>query len=395
MVADRRRVVPRNTGEQVAPSIQPVRTRTQLAEFIGLPRQLYRDLPGYVAPLDRERRELLDPRRSGFFAHGIARYWLARDGATAIGRVSAQIDHLSRADESGKVGMFGCLDAIDDESTIRILLNEAEQWLRRRGCQIVRGPFLLSINNEAGLLLDGHREPPVSLMPWQPPYLERSLQAAGYKRKKTLQSYTLDLTTIDPAKVSRTLGLDRKRPEFVIRGLQLNDLNAEAEIVARIFNDAWQHNWGFTPLTALEVRTVMHRFRPFLFPYSATFVEYGGETVAIYLGTPNLFEISADLGATPSVLAWAKFATRVLRGKYRSHRILLFGVASRYHNSVVGAAIAAAVLGHNIKITQSGEFRFVEAGWVLDDNRSMIDILERLGFEQTRRFGVYEKLLAG
>ena len=68
----------------MAPTIEPVRTRAQLAEFIRLPSVLYAGMPGYVAPLERERRELLDPRRSRFFSHGTARYWLARDGAKAV-----------------------------------------------------------------------------------------------------------------------------------------------------------------------------------------------------------------------------------------------------------------------------------------------------------------------
>jgi hypothetical protein len=373
----------------VAPAIQPVRTREQLAEFIGLPARLYRGMPGYVAPLDRERRELLDPRRSLFFSHGIAKYWLARDGAKVVGRVSAQIDYLS----DGDVGMFGCLDAIEDESIIQKLLSEAELWVQQRGRKVVRGPFLLSINNEAGLLLDGHRAPPVSLLPWHPPYLARALSAAGYNIAKTLQSFSLDLKSVDLAALSRSLKLDRMRPEFVVRGLRLDELDTEAEIIARIFNDAWQHNWGFTPLSALEIRTVMRRFRPFLFPDIATFVEYGGEPVAILLGTPNLFEITADLGPKPTPLGWAKLATRILRNKYGSHRILLFGVASRFHDSVIGAAIAAAVLSHNLKVVQNGEFHIVEAGWVLEDNRPTIDILARLGFRPSRRIGVYEKRL--
>jgi len=44
-------------------------------------------------------------------------------------------------------------------------MRTAEDWLRRQGRRIARGPFLLSINGESGLLLEGHTLPAVTLMP--------------------------------------------------------------------------------------------------------------------------------------------------------------------------------------------------------------------------------------
>jgi hypothetical protein len=55
-------------------TIERVVSRPQLARFITLPRRLYAGTPGYVAPLDHERYQLLDPRKSPFFTHGYASY---------------------------------------------------------------------------------------------------------------------------------------------------------------------------------------------------------------------------------------------------------------------------------------------------------------------------------
>jgi len=378
----------------MALTIAPVRTRPQLADFITLPCRLYQDMPGYVAPLDYERRMHLDPRKSPFFSHGCARYWIAHRDHRPVGRISAQIDFLADGPGSREIGLFGCLDAIDDGEVVATLLSTAEDWLRERGKRLVRGPFLLSINGETGLLVDGQTEPPMSMMPWHPRYLKGRLWESGYRLAKSLYSYVLDLQSIDVAHHIRLLGLDRNRPEFVLRGLRLGELDSEARIATRLFNDAWRHNWGFTPLTDVEVQTAMRRSRPFLFPYCATFVEYRGEPVSIYLVTPNLFEITADLGNAPSILGWIRFAVRVLRKRYRSCRILLFGVSSRYRNSVAGAAIAATVIGNNLLAAQSLETRLFEAGWILEDNQPTIDILERFNFRRARSYGVYEKSIA-
>jgi hypothetical protein len=45
-------------------TIVPVRTRSQLSQFITLPRRLYQGMPGYVSQLDVEQREQLDPKRA-------------------------------------------------------------------------------------------------------------------------------------------------------------------------------------------------------------------------------------------------------------------------------------------------------------------------------------------
>ena len=153
------------------PSIERVRTQAQLGRFVTLPRLLYDGMLGYVAPLDHERYQLLDPRKSPFFTHGHAVYWIASRDGRRVGRISAQIDLAAEAPDAGAIGMFGCLDAIDDREVVAALFGTAEDWLRRHGRRIARGPFLLSINGETGLLIEGQTRPPMTLMPWHPPYL--------------------------------------------------------------------------------------------------------------------------------------------------------------------------------------------------------------------------------
>jgi hypothetical protein len=181
-------------------SIECVRTRAQLGRFVTLPRLLYDGMPGYVAPLDHERYQLLDPRKSPFFTHGYAAYWVASRNGKPVGRISAQIDLAAEGPDAAAIGMFGCLDAIDDRDVVAALLGTAEDWLRRHGRRIARGPFLLSINGETGLLIEGQTRPPMTLMPWHPPYLADLVRAAGYALAMMVRGYdlTFDQAGTDP-----------------------------------------------------------------------------------------------------------------------------------------------------------------------------------------------------
>ena len=40
-------------------------------------------------------------------------------------------------------------------------------------------------------------------------------------------------------------------------------------------------------------------------------------------------------------------------------------------------------------------FRAVEAGWVLEGNKPVVKIIERIGFKRTRTFGIFERRLTG
>lgn len=367
-------------------TVEPVRTPSELAEFIALPARLYAGMPGYVAPLDRERREILDPRRSPFFSHGVASYWIARRDGRVVGRISAQIDHLA---DPGS-GYFGCLDCADDEAAVSALLRAAEAWLKERNRSLVQGPFMLSINGESGILVDGHGEQPMVMMPWHPPYLDRHIKNAGYATCKELYSLVLD--PLLPSERLRRLGVDRSRPEFVVRGLRMNDLNADAAIGQRLFNDAWQDNWGFVPVAEMEVRAAIREFRMFLVPESGVFIEHRGKPVAFGLALPNLFDITADLGHAPSPLGWLKFAWRAWRQPYRSWRVALFGVSSELRNTVLGGRIAMTISDVLIRNAFARGARVLEAGWLLEDNQA-VQSLTTMGFKRARTYRLYQRAL--
>lgn len=368
-------------------TIELVRSRAELRDFITLPRRLYQNMQGYVAPLDMERRELIDPKKSPFFSHGRAAYWIARRDGQAVGRISAQIDELAGSETPPDLGLFGCLDAIDDREIVAALLRTAEDWLRAHGRRQVRGPFILSISGESGLLIDGRLEPPMTLMPWHPPYLEQHLLAAGYNRAMRLFSYVLDLTkwTIEDLQ-QQTIA---KRHDLTIRSMRLDDFENEMEIARAIYNDGWQHNWGFVPGTKADARGLARSFKPLLLPDTCFFLCEGEEPVAFSLTIPNVFDISTDLGAAPSVLGWLKLLWRMRRRQYRRFRLAFVGGKLASHGTGIGIS-ALVETARRLKILGAEE---IACAWVLETNVALIGGLRKLGFSVRTTFGVYEKKL--
>lgn len=374
-------------------TIERVRTRAELKDFITLPRRLYEGLPGFVAPLDLERRQLLDPHRSAFFTHGMASYWIARRGEREAGRVSAQIDFAADAPNAHEIGLFGCIDAVDDGEVVSALLRSAEGWLTERGRRIVRGPFLLSINGEPGLLVDGQLHPPVTLLAWHPPYLDRHLQQAGYQTATRLLCYLLKKEDFAFDDRLEALARARSRAEITVRPLRMDALESEMELARRMFNDGWRQNWAFTPATETDVADMVRQFRPFLFPDSGFFIDIRGEPAAFVLSIPNISEITADLGPRPGLLGWMRLAYRIWRQQYRGFRLALIGITSKYQNSVVGGLISTVAFEEVRRRLRARGTDELIAGWIVEQNQAARRAIEALGFAYTRTYNLYEKSL--
>jgi GNAT superfamily N-acetyltransferase len=368
-------------------TIEAVDGPARLREFIQLPRRLYRNMPGYVAPLDMERGELIKPKKSPFFSHGRAVYWIARRNNKAVGRISAQIDDVEGPNTPPALGLFGCFDAIDDAEVTSALLATAEDWLRQQGRRQIRGPFTLSINSETGLLVEGQTKPPMVLLPWHPPYLERHLLAAGYGRAAKLLSFVLNLTKDeeDSANASRD-----KKNDFTIRTMRLDDFVNEMEIARAIYNDGWQRNWGFVPGTQADAQGLAHSFKPLLLPEAGFFICKNDEPIAFALSIPNIFDITADLGAAPSFLGWLKLLWRIKRRRFRSYRLVFIGGKTAYR----GTGIGNIALSETISRLKQAGAEEIACAWVLESNAALIRVLQKFHFSPRMTFGVYEKPLS-
>ena len=62
--------------------------------FVDLAWEVYQDDPAWVPPLKDGVHGLLNPKKNPWFEHARAQCWLAFRGDKAVGRISAQVDHL-------------------------------------------------------------------------------------------------------------------------------------------------------------------------------------------------------------------------------------------------------------------------------------------------------------
>nr|MBA3555613.1 N-acetyltransferase [Gemmatimonadales bacterium] len=309
-----------------------------------------------------------------------------------VGRVAAISNRLHNETHGDRVGFFGFFECADDQAVADALLAAAADWCRQRGHDLLRGPASFSVNDECGLLVDGFETPPTLMMPHNPRYYVRLLEASGFVKAKDLWVYQggSEAAYVPvPERLARGTELIRQRLGITIRPLNLKDFDGEVERIKALYNAAWEKNWGFVPMTDREIDHLAEQFRPVVIPELVPIAEKDGRMIGFGITLPDLNVVFRGnrSGRIFPVILKALWALKMK--KIRRARILLLGIAREYRGRGVDA-----MLYHWIW-TKSGERRIYwgEAGWILEDNPAMNAGLEKMTFRVYKTYRLYDRAI--
>ncbi len=368
--------------------MRPVSSRRDLREFIDLPFRLHSSSGVWVPPLRLERRLFLSRRQNPLFSHGDAQLFLARRDGRAVGRISAQYDESFNAYHGNRWGMFGFLELEDDPAVLPPLLEAAEGWLRAHGRDRMVGPMDFTMNDESGVLVEGHERRPLVKQPWHPPYYQARCEEAGLQKEVDLFFWELviaDREKILPVifKLAEDLG---PRHGITIRKMSRRSLRRDMDRFAEVYNSAWSENWGFVPYTkrdldvyAQELQLVFDRDW-FMVAETAD-----GDTAAIAITVPDINQVLRRMNGRLLPLGWWHF---LRRNRIMDRvRVGFLGVKPEYQHTGVAAALYVEHFDRAI-VTQ---YKWGEMGWILETNRNMNRAMEAMGGRIVRRLRVYAR----
>jgi GNAT superfamily N-acetyltransferase len=369
--------------------VKPVTDKAGIRDFLQVPFTVFKDDPNWVAPLFLERQEHLDPRKNPYFQHAEVQLFVAYRHGKPVGRISAQDDRLRLQTHADNKGMFGFLDAIDDNEVFAALFNAASSWLKARGRTAMLGPFNFSINDELGLLIAGFDTAPNMMMAHGRPYYAAHVEKLGAKKAKDVFAYHYDLA--DPPLLSQKIARRAlASPDYQIRPLNLSDIKSEVRLLVDIFNDAWSANWGFVPWTQAELDKLGKDMKLLITPQYGYVASYKGEPAAFAVTLPNLNDWIKGMNGKVLPFNWLTLASKVLQKKPSSVRMPLMGVRRKYHGTTIGSALSTLVI-ETARAYQSGRGgKTAELSWILEDNLPVRKLIESFGATAYKTYRIYE-----
>ena len=374
--------------------VKRVETSRDLKRFIDFPYSLHRRDPVWVPPLKHDVRGLLSREKNPFFDHAEADYFLAERNGTVVGRIAANSNQLHNETHDDRVGFFGFFECQDDPAVAQALFDAAGEWLSAHGHDVMRGPASFSVNDECGLLVQGFDTPPTLMSPHNPPYYVTLIEGAGFTKAKNMLMYCkgapdgLTETPL-PERLSRALKIITNRQKLTLRPLNMDDFDNEIELVKKVYNQAWEKNWGFIPMTNAEIDHLAQQFKPVIVPDLVPFVEKDGEVIGFALALPDFNVVfqsnrSGRMFPTALKLLWQLKTQRIHR-----LRILLLGIVPEFRGKGIDAVLYHWIWtkGHEHKM------RWGEAGWILEDNAAMRQAASKVGFEPYKTYSMYDRAL--
>jgi GNAT superfamily N-acetyltransferase len=362
--------------------------KKQLGQFIDFPHDLYEGDPHYVPMLFMEQEALLNPKKSPFFLHSTAEYFLAKKNGKIVGRIAA-IRNNNHIEYTGKnEGFFGFFDVINDFEVAKALLDTASNWVKEQGLTNILGPANFSTNETVGVLVENFNEPPFIMMTYNTAYYDTLLTQYGYQKHVDLLCWELFTNGIPQKVIDFADNLEKRLNDrgITIRNINMKKFNQELDNFKPIYNESWAENTGFVPMSDAEIKQIAKDLKPAVDPDFIYFAEKDGKTIGVSLAIPNVNEAQISL-KRGRLLPFGFVKMLLGMRKIKTVRVIALGTMKEYRR--LGIDVIFYVRNYKAAV-KKGIIRG-EASWILENNEMMNRAMEHINGKVYRKYRIYEK----
>jgi hypothetical protein len=362
-------------------------------QFLQVPWEVYKNDPLWIPPLLMAVDASLDLKKNPFYKHARMERWIAFRGTTAIGRMAAVVDDAHNQFHEERTAYWGFFECTDDVEAAVALFSAAELWARGQGMKCLRGPMNPSTNYECGMQVSAFETKPYIMMTQNPEYYMKLVEAAGCSKAKDLLAWEINgnTTQVDPRLVKFAKRLE-DRQGVKIRSVNMKDFDGEIERIFAIYNDAWEKNWGFVPMTKEEFKHMAKDLKGIVVPEMLYIAELKGEPIAFSLWLPDLNMVMEKIPSgrlLPTGLFKLLWYTKINKRFVNRGRVLTLGVKQKYR----ALGIAPAMYLRYISDGPRYGYPIAECSWILEDNKPMNEGLKLMGAQHYKTYRIYDKLL--
>lgn len=368
--------------------------KKDLNVFVQIPWLIYpqSDNPivkkNWVPPFKMAVKDLLNLAKHPFYETSKVKAFIAYQNDRPIGRIMAIINQAYNKFHKSDLGFFGFFECIDNQDAASMLLDSASKYLRENGINKMQGPMNPGTNYECGMLIDNFSDPAQIMMTYNPPYYNDFFaEKFGYTTAMDLLAYKLAVPAKIPDFLFNIANRLKKKENIKIRNINLKNWDQELELMFDIYNNAWEDNWGFVPMTKAEFVHTAKDLKSILDPTLAQVVEINGHAAGFILALPDLNQVfhtikSGNLSpmALLKILTYKRRVTRV--------RIITMGIKKEFRKMGLETLLYTE---NYYAIAANPKYTEIEMSWILKHNLEMNKPLLRFGAEVYKTYRLYEK----
>lgn len=359
-----------------------IEKKKEIDLFHQFPESIYRNNPHWIPPFRFEIENIFNPEKNSFFEKGECERYLMYDGDKLVARFAVMNHSEKDTVFEPKMGGMGFLELVNNQAVADRVIQFAKEWHRQRGYKAFRGPVNFGENdNFWGLLVENFDEPPIYGMFYHAPYYKSLLEKTGAEKLDDHWSYKRKFDEPLPERLIKITNRIESRPDVTLRPIDLKNIEADAEAIRTIYNEAWssqdiaEREHEFTELTRETVNSMVSQLKKIMIPESVVLAFVKGEPASFAVSIPDLNEISAETGGR---LQWWH-VPKLLRFRKRAKhlRTIVYGTLPKYRK----IGLEALTFVRAIQMTRDAvpTLDYLEGAWISEKNWLMQRSLEALG----------------
>lgn len=365
-------------------------TKKEVKQYIKFAWKVYRNDPElnkyWVPPVIFDYVKTLDKKQYPLWEHADRALFTAWRNGEIVGTITAITNGNHNEIHKDKVGFWGFFECINDQAVANALFDTAKKWLKQRGMNAMRGPISPSMNDQCGMLTKGFDSPPVFLMLYNPPYYNELCKNYGHHVGQELVAWHINQDIIDKVRLKRISDLVKKREKVTIRDINMKDFANEVKRIKALYNEAWEMNWGFVPMTDKEFEALAEGLKQVVDPELVYIVEnQDGKPIGFSLSLPDMNIPLKHVNGNP-LTPWGLVKFLWYKRKIKMLRTITMGVIPSYRNKGIDSVMNSEIV---VRADQKGIYGS-EMSWVLKSNEAMSKLATAIGGEPYKEYAIYE-----
>jgi hypothetical protein len=365
-----------------------------LKKFVNYHWELYKDDPQYIPLLDYEYLGFklfaitgFFESRNLFFKHAVMRFFLVYKDGEIVGRCNAFINHRHNEQWQEKTGFFGQFECIENEKIAQILLAASTAFLKEQGMDTIRGPQNLPVNDATpGFLTKGFDSRPVMYYHYNKPYYSKMVENMEFKVAKRVLSWEVIPQNPMEKKLERLCQKIIDRYDIKIEDWGARSLDVRKKEMLEIYNAAWNNNYGFVPFTQEEFDQIIDDMMLIMDKKLFIFLYIKDEPAAFFGGVPNVAEKLPRIGKFRHLELIRAIKLILGAKKTKGFRLGYLGVKPKFRR----LGLDGVMIWKQKQYTRT-RYDYCDMGWVLEDNKMVIRMIEMMGSEDSKTYTIYEK----